>query len=195
MLRGYFWWCSLYKIIEFEDIIRVPPSLFNRPLKEAVLEVLREEYEGQIIRDVGYIVSILDLQVSELGHLVFNDGALYHKTKFEALVFSPQLQEIVEGEVALVEEYGLLVRLGPVDGFIHKSQIFDDFFSYNRDQNIMLGSKTGRILRKNDKVRARIVSISYGSRRQILRIGLTMRQPHLGKLEWIEQELKGGKNA
>jgi len=185
----------LYKVIEFEDVVRVPPSLFNKPLKEAVLSVLREEYEGHIIRDVGFIVSILDLEVSELGHLVFNDGALYHKTKFKALVFSPILQEIVEGEVVLVEEYGLLIRLGPIEGFIHKSQIFDDYFSYNREQSIMLGSKTGRIIRKNDNVRARIVSVSYGSRRQTLRIGLTMRQPYLGKLEWIEQELKGEKSA
>ena len=177
----------MYKVVEMDDVVRIPPSLFEKPLKEAALSVLREQYEGQIIRDIGLVISILDLQVSEYGQIVFNDGALYHRSRFKALVFAPVLHEVVEGEIVLIEEYGLLVRLGPLEGFIHKSQIFDDFFSYNREQNMMLGSKTGKIIRKGDRVRARIVSISYGTRRQALRVGLTMRQPFLGKIEWIEE--------
>ncbi|RLE84836.1 MAG: DNA-directed RNA polymerase [Thermoprotei archaeon] len=181
----------MFKIVEFDDVVRVPPSLFSKPLKEAVMEVLRGSYEGQIISDIGLIISILDAEASEYGEVVFNDGALYHRTKFKALVYTPMLHEVVEGEIILVEEFGMLVRLGPIDGFIHKSQIFDDYFSYSRDQDMLLGSKTGRIIRKGDKVRARIVSISYGHRRRALRIGLTMRQPYLGKIEWIEEEIKG----
>lgn len=185
----------MYKIIEFEDVIRIPPSLFEKPLREAAMEVLRERYGGQIIRNIGLVISILDVEVSEYGQVVFNDGALYHRAKFTALVFSPILHEVVEGEVILVEEFGLLVRLGPVEGFVHKSQIYDDFFSYSREQSIMLASNSGRIIRKGDRVRARVVSISYGARRQALRIGLTMRQPFLGKLEWIEEELRGERSA
>ena len=186
---------GVYKIIEFKDVVRIPPSLFGRPLKEAALEVLEEKYKGQIIHGIGLIISILDVEVSEYGHIVFNDGALYHNAKFKALVFSPALHEVVEGEVMLVEEYGLLVRLGPLEGFIHKSQIYDDFFSYNREQNILLGSSSGKVIRKGDRVRARIVNISYGTRQQTLRIGLTMRQPYLGKLEWIEEEIAGKARA
>jgi len=181
----------MFKIVEFDDIVRVPPSLFVKPLKEAVMEVLKERYEGQIITDIGLVISVLDAEPSEYGQVVFNDGALYHKTRFKALVYTPILHEVIEGEVVLVEEFGMLIRLGPLDGFLHKSQVFDDFFSYSREQDMLLGSKTGRIIRKGDKIRARIVSISYGHRRRALRIGLTMRQPYLGKLEWIEEEIKG----
>ena len=181
----------MFKIVEFDDIVRVPPSLFVKPLKEAVMEVLKERYEGQIITDIGLVISVLDAEPSEYGQVVFNDGALYHKTRFRALVYTPILHEVIEGEVVLVEEFGMLIRLGPLDGFLHKSQVFDDFFSYSREQDMLLGSKTGRIIRKGDKIRARIVSISYGHRRRALRIGLTMRQPYLGKLEWIEEEIKG----
>jgi len=181
----------MFKLIEFEDVVRIPPSMFDKPLEEATLEILKENYEGQIIRDLGIIISVLDVEVSDLGYIVYGDGASYHRARFNALVFTPELHEVVEGEVSIVEEFGLLVRLGPVEGFIHKSQIHDDFFSYNREQNLMLGSKTHRIIRKGDRVRARIVSISYGTKGHMLRIGLTMRQPFLGKLEWIEEDLKG----
>jgi DNA-directed RNA polymerase subunit E' len=42
-------------------------------------------------------------------------------------------------------------------------------------------------LKEGDKVRARIVTVSMkrGTRGKI---GLTMRQPGLGKLEWIKEE-------
>jgi len=82
------------------------------------------------------------------------------------------------------------VRVGPVDGYVHKSQIMDDVVSYSREQNAVIGQKTARVLRKGDDVRARVVAVSYGGRKQVLRVQLTMRQPYLGKLEWIKEETK-----
>jgi len=35
-----------------------------------------------------------------------------------------------------------------------------------------------------------VIAVSYGGRRQALRVQLTMRQPYLGKLEWIKEEIK-----
>jgi DNA-directed RNA polymerase subunit E' len=80
--------------------------------------------------------------------------------------------------------------VGPVDGYVHKSQIMDDVVSYSREQSAVIGQKTARVLRKGDSVRARIVAVSYGGRRQALRVQMTMRQPYLGKLEWIREEAK-----
>lgn len=185
----------MFKLVEFEDTIGIPPSKFNEPLKEAALEVLKELYEGSIIPEIGLIITILDTEVSPIGHIIYGEGNVYHNVIFKALAFSPMEREIVEGEVSVVEEFGLLVRIGPIEGFIHKSQIWDDYFSYNREQNIMLGTKTRRIIRKGDVVRARIVSVSYSIQSHNLRIALTMRQPFLGKKEWIEEQLKGEENA
>ena len=115
----------MYKLLEFEDIIRIPPALFNLPLKDAAIEVLRTNYEGRIIRGLGLAVSILDVNVDAKGIIIPGEGATYHKARVKALFFSPEPQEVVEGIVTVVAEYGIEVRLGPVDGFIHKSQIFD----------------------------------------------------------------------
>ncbi|HDJ96845.1 MAG TPA: DNA-directed RNA polymerase [Thermofilum sp.] len=186
----------MYKLLEFEDIIRIPPALFNLPLKDAAIEVLRTSYEGRIIRGLGLAVSILDVNVDAKGIIIPGEGATYHKARVKALFFSPEPQEVVEGIVTVVAEYGIEVRLGPVDGFIHKSQIFEkETFSYSREQEYLLGEKTGKILRRGDVVRARIVQVSYGTRRLRLRIGLTMTQPYLGKLEWIKEAIEVKKGA
>jgi len=188
---------EMFKLIECEGIVRIPPSMIGKPLKEAVLEVLRQEYGGQVIKDLGVVISVLDATASEYGYIIPSDGALYHKTIFKLLVFQPQMQEVVEGEVTVVEASGLLVRIGPIEGYVHRSQIMDDVVSYSREQNVVIGEKTGRVIRKGDKVRARIVAISYGGRTGTLRVQLTMKQPYLGKIEWIEEQVKkqakGGK--
>ena len=45
-----------------------------------------------------------------------------------------------------------------------------------------------RVLKKKDECLARIVAMSYKGDNP--KIGLTMRQPGLGKLEWIKEEKK-----
>jgi len=76
-----------------------------------------------------------------------------------------------------------------MDGLLHVSQITDDFMSYD-GKNGRLMSKTGnRSLGEGDKVRARIVALSINERDpRESKIGLTMRQNALGKLEWLEEE-------
>jgi DNA-directed RNA polymerase subunit E' len=180
----------MFKLVECEGVVRVPPNLLGKPLKDIILEVLRREYGGQVMRDLGVVVSVLDAEASNYGMIIPGDGGLYHKARFTMLVYAPMLQEVVEGEVGIVESTGIVVRVGPVDGYVHKSQIMDDVVSYSREQNAVIGQKTARVLRKGDDVRARVVAVSYGGRRQALRVQLTMRQPYLGKLEWIKEETK-----
>ena len=103
----------------------------------------------------------------------------------------PELYEVVEGEVVDVVEFGVFVRLGPLDGLIHISQIMDDYVSYDPKREAIIGKETGRVIEKGDKVRARIVAVSLReARKRGSKIALTMRQPGLGKLEWIEEDKK-----
>jgi len=177
--------------MKLKDVVKIPPSMLGNPLEETAFKILREQYEGVIVPGIGFIISILDVEVSELGRIVPRDPFLYHPVVFKALVYTPLLHEVVEGEVTMVEEIGAFVRMGPIDGFMHKSQVYDDTFTYDRRQLAIIGMKSGKVLRKGDTVRARIMGISMElEKTRGLRIGLTARQAFLGKLEWIEEELK-----
>jgi len=181
----------LYKLITVEDTVRVPPKLFGLPLKNSITKILMEKYEGLIDKDFGYILSIGDIKEVEEGQVVYGDGAAYHKTVFDILAYEPELYEIIEGDVVDVVDFGLFVRLGPLDGLIHISQIMDDFVSYDPKRGAIIGKETGRVIEQGDKIRARIVAVSLKeSRRKGSKIALTMRQEGLGKLEWIEEDKK-----
>src|SRR4030042_1001794 len=97
------------------------------------------------------------------------------------------MYEVVKGQVIDITGFGVFVRMGPVDGMVHVSQLMDDFVSYDSKNSIFLGRDSKRILKEGDVVRARIVSVSMGPDRQY-KIGLTTRQPGLGSLSWLDKD-------
>ncbi len=179
----------MFAIIELEEFIRIPPNKFNEDPNEVALKQLKEMYEGSISEELGYVILVIDAKVDPIGYVVARDGASYHKANCRLLTFYPKLQEVIEGEVIEILEFGSFVRIGPVDGFLHISQIMDEYISYDEKHSMLLGKKTGKKLSVGDKVRARIVALSFEKEGKI---GLTTRQPFLGKIEWIEEELKKG---
>ena len=100
----------------------------------------------------------------------------------------PEINEIVLGEVVDITEFGAFTRVGPLDALIHVSQIMDDKISYDSKNSVFVGKKTGNKLKEGDIVRARIVGISLGKGRS--KISLTMRQPLLGSIDWLDREKK-----
>jgi len=182
---------AMYKLVTLEDVVGIPPRLFDRPLEEAALEVLRDTYEGRVVEGVGLIISVLGVEASPEGYLTFGDANSYHECRFTALVFNAIPQEVVEGEVILVENVGITVRLGVIDGFVHKSQIFPTRdVIYDRDQGIVIAESGKRVIRRGDIVRARVVGVSYDEVKGMLRVRLTMRQPYLGKLDYIREQIE-----
>jgi len=185
----------LYKLIKLKDTVRVPPNMFGVPLKNSIHKILVEKYEGLLDKDIGYILTIDEVEEVGEGKITYGDGAAYHETVFSAITYIPELYEVVEGEVVDVVDFGVFVRLGPLDGLIHISQIMDDYVVYDPKREAIIGKETGKVIERGDRVRARIVAVSLKEfKRRGSKIALTMRQNGLGKLEWIEEEKNKNKN-
>ena len=172
----------VYKVVKIKGTVRVPPNLFSMDEKSAIKTVLQEKYERTINPDLGLILVIMDiLEVSD-GIIIPGDGASYHDATYEILVFKPELHEIVEGEIKEIVEFGAFVNIGCVDGLVHVSQVLDDFISYDKKTNTLSGKKTKAVVKKEDKVRAKVISVSMKNNIQDSKIGLTMRSPGLGRI-------------
>ena len=89
----------------------------------------------------------------------------------------------------VLSKFGAFVRFGPLDGLLHISQVMDDRVDVDEEGQRLIGKDSKRDLRIGDRVRTRIVAVSLNERApRESKIGLTMRQPALGKLEWIEED-------
>ena len=180
----------MFQIDQRTDVVRVSPDKFGSKLKKVAFEVLRTKYESTINSDMGYIIQVTDVDMDPIGKIIPGDGARYHKVKFSVLSFFPTLQEIVEGEIVEITDFGAFVRIGPTDALLHLSQITDDYLTSDVKQGIILASQSKRILKVGSRVRVRITAVSLGRGVAIGKIGVTCRQPFLGDIEWIEDDLK-----
>jgi len=158
--------------VSLADVVRVPPDKFGSPLEDVSLDLLKLKYESTINPEHGYLILVTKVEVDRVGKIIAGDGATYHKVRFEVLTFYPLKQELVEGEIVEVTDFGAFVRIGPADALLHLSQIMDDYLT-----------------RVGSKVRVRITAVSLGHGISMGKIGVTCRQPYLGALEWIEDDI------
>ena len=175
----------MFYLTEVQDHVRVDPKLFGLPTAEAVDKQLMETYSEYYDKELGKVIAIIEvLEVGE-GVIIPGDGAAYYKSRFKLLVWKPELQELVFGVIAEITSFGAFIEMGSMKGMIHISQTMDDYVSFSKEGSL-LGKASKRGLKQGDTCLARIVAISHkgGSSK----IGLTMRQPGLGKLDWIKED-------
>ncbi|MDH5754254.1 MAG: DNA-directed RNA polymerase [Candidatus Bathyarchaeota archaeon] len=180
----------MFKLVTLEDTIRIPPETFGNPLEAVGHQQVKAKYEGMVDEELGYVIAVTDVKVSPTGKIIPGDGAAYHKVSFSLLTFYPKIQEVVDGQIVEIADFGAFVRIGPIDALLHVSQLMDDFISHDEKQGVLLGKETKRKLTSGDQVRVRITAVSLGRAGSSGKIGVTARQPFLGKLEWVEKEVQ-----
>lgn len=173
----------MYQIVSVEEEIPVPPTKLNLDTEQAIRESIEEKFEGKIDNDVGVILAVTDIEKIGEGKILPGDPSVYYPVSFKLLTWMPKEHEIVEGEVVDITEFGAFVRCGALDGLVHVSQVMDDFVGYDEKNSQLVGKQTRKVLKEGDAVRARIISISF---KEQSKVGLTMRQPMLGALKWLE---------
>jgi DNA-directed RNA polymerase subunit E' len=179
----------MFKLYTIQSKVEIPPFLFDQPKETSARIILREDYEGIITRDFGFIIAVVDILSVSQGLVIPGNANTFHEVEFTILTFKPSVGEVVEGTIVEVVDFGSFCRLGPLDGLVHVSQICDDYISYEQVGNRFIGKETGKILEVNDNVRARIIAVSLGTGRSG-KLGLTMRQKFLGKEEWIQTDIE-----
>lgn len=182
----------MFYLVEVEDHVRVEPKHFGLETHEAVEKQLNESYVGSVSKELGYVISVISVDGVDNGVLIPGDGAAFYKSQFKLLVWKAELHELVFGTIAEIANFGAFMQIGPAQGMIHISQTMEDYVSLNKTGTLS-GKASKRNIAKGDECMARIVAISFKGGEP--KIGLTMRQPGLGKVEWIKEDKKKKVNA
>ena len=181
----------MYFRMKLVDKVRVPPNRLGEPLNAVVLNVLQQQLEGAIDREIGIFIAVTQILGVGEGELIPGDGAVYYDVTFEALVLRLALQEVIEGDVVETTTFGCFVSLGPIDAMLHVSQISDDFINYDEKNGRLICQESKRFIGVGDPIRARVVTLSLNEREpRESKIGLTMRQAGLGTRRWLEEDLE-----
>jgi ribonuclease R len=87
--------------------------------------------------------------------------ALYHCAYLQG-----RIGEEFDGQVGMVMEYGIYVRLQPsgIEGLVHVSRLRDDYYRYHEESLTLVGSRTRRVLKVGQAVRVRLTAVRLAER-------------------------------
>jgi DNA-directed RNA polymerase subunit E' len=179
----------MYYRVKVEDTVRIMPDQFGDDLDMVIKSIVQQSFEGTVRKDDGIIVVAENIEPVGDGIVIHGDGAMYQKVQFDALTFKPEMQEVLDGIICEIVEFGAFCHIGPIDALIHMSQMMNDYVQVDAENEIITGKEKKKKLKVGDSVRARIVAVSLNelSARES-KIGLTMRQPSLGSHEWLHED-------
>lgn len=183
-----------YKV-DVEDVVGIPPSLFDADLTLVLKDILNEEIVGKVDKDLGVVLGVINVTKTGAAKVIPVDSSAYVDVEYSLLSFKPDLQNVYGGKIKEVAEFGAFMGLGPFDALIHVSQLMNDFVNFDAKNKNFVGKESGNMLSKGDFVFARVVSVSYKNNSVQSKIGLTMRQAGLGKIEWFEKETQTKKSG
>ena len=174
--------------IELRSHVRIDPKYFNEDVNKSVIDQLNEQFESFISKDLGISIGVSEVINVGEGIIIPGDGGAYYDTKFKILTFRPEIQELCLGEITDITDFGAFINIGPIDGMIHIGQTMDDYVTFSKS-GVLTGKETKQNLKIKDTCKARIIAISYKNIRDP-KIGLTMRQPQLGAMAWLDEPKK-----
>jgi len=82
--------------------------------------------------------------------------------RYVCMVLKPQLGTVFPGVVSGMTEYGFWVELPDVlaEGFIRLANMQDDYYGYLKEREMLVGQRTGKVIRVGQSVRVRLVNVS-----------------------------------
>ncbi|MFB6267996.1 MAG: DNA-directed RNA polymerase [Halodesulfurarchaeum sp.] len=179
----------MYKRVRLKDTVEVPPEHLADVTPDLIRHLLQDKLEGRMDEQVGSIVTVTEVHDVGEGAVVPNQPGVYYEAEFDALTFDPEMQEVIDGEIVEVVNFGAFVGIGPVDGLLHVSQISDEYLAFDEENQQLASRESNSTIGVGDGVRARIVTKSIDERNpRESKIGLTAKQPGLGKHGWLREK-------
>ena len=138
----------MYAMIKVEDTVRISPEMFGEDLNKVIEELVQTTFEGTMRKNHGIILVADNIKPVGDGIVIHGDGDMYQKVEFDALTFKPYLQEVLDGVVCEIVEFGAFCHIGPLDALVHMSQIMNDYVEVNSENEMIVGREKKKTRRR-----------------------------------------------
>lgn len=126
-----------------------------------LIKIQVRNIENQIIGEHGYVVLIVEFSYTDKGTVEKESGNVSFKINYNAIIFKPIKDEIVDCVVVMITEYGYFCRMGPVKVFVSRCMI-DNNWEYLSEENVWKNDERV-IIEKNSIVRLKLVAVKINS--------------------------------
>jgi DNA-directed RNA polymerase II subunit RPB7 len=147
------------------------PKEYGPNLKEKVREKLVETLENTCSERYGFILKVYEVDIERLEGRIESTGMQPNRggtatftVTYNAIVFKPFRNEVLEGQVKSVAQQGVFCQCGPMQVFISKANLADDEnkFEWKGDQTPacwMSNDEKQTKIQEKTKMRIRLMGV------------------------------------
>jgi DNA-directed RNA polymerase II subunit RPB7 len=115
----------MFYIGEITRYIMLDPKFLYKDYKGHIERIVRENVEGRCLGKKGYAIAVVNITDQKLGLIDNNTGGVKVTVKLQVLFMKFFINEVIDVVVSSVNEYGITVKAGPVEGIIWSSADVD----------------------------------------------------------------------
>lgn len=150
----------MFFIMSFVEPITMSPYTLGKDLQSLIKEKLIDRVQGSVTKRYGYIICVMKFTEIASGKVLDTSGDVIFNVKYKAAVMKPFVNEIMDGVVDRVENYGIHVVAGVLKIFISQSNFPSDF-AYNESSNSYKSEEQNDEIKIDTEVRFRIIAINF----------------------------------
>ncbi|GMI21599.1 hypothetical protein TeGR_g1811 [Tetraparma gracilis] len=110
----------MFYVTTLTHSVVLPPRYFGSTLHATITRLVRESVEGKALAHYGYVVSVLHVPQEKMkgGVIEYDSGDVVFAVEYEALLFRPFKNEVLDAVVTDVNSMGFFAFVGPLRVFV-----------------------------------------------------------------------------
>uniref|UniRef100_A0A7S1ERI9 DNA-directed RNA polymerase II subunit RPB7 n=1 Tax=Timspurckia oligopyrenoides TaxID=708627 RepID=A0A7S1ERI9_9RHOD len=168
----------MYYVLQLQRRVQIEPRLFNRNIEQTIIQKLINDVEGKFAGGNGFVVAVINLVHGvPSGQLDDGTGFAIFPVTYNAIVYRPFKNEVVDAIVSRVTQHGFFAEAGPLTIFVSHHLIPEDM-AYQSMPEGFVSTDQGETITRDTKVRLKIIGLKI----EVTDISATgsMRDDYLG---------------
>jgi DNA-directed RNA polymerase II subunit RPB7 len=160
-------------------VINVHPQFLGPKLKQHIKEQCRLQVQGErSVSGLGFVILVLSIEDAAIGKGVIDHltGTTRYEVGYDAIIFRPFKNEVMDTTVVVCSSTGIFVSAGPLNLFVPKLHVPTDY-EFRPEDASWVHPETGATIKAGSDVRVKILGAS--SQGQVSAVG-TINEPYLG---------------
>ncbi len=154
----------MFYVLQLTHSLVIPPIHFGPKLYDTLTTLLRSSVEGSALSTYGYVVQVISVPRSSItaGVIEYDSGDVAFDIRYEALLFRPFKNEVVDAVVTDVNNLGFFAYVGPLRVFVSERLFPGDLNGvegggYDGDSNSWISADNEVQIKDGCGVRVRII--------------------------------------
>uniref|UniRef100_A0A6B2LN88 S1 motif domain-containing protein n=1 Tax=Arcella intermedia TaxID=1963864 RepID=A0A6B2LN88_9EUKA len=158
----------MFFLVTLSKDVQMHPSSFGPRIHDAIKRQLRSDVEGTVHGTYGFIIVVTSVKDIPLGE-VQEGGMVKFYVKYDAIVFRPFRNQVLDAVVESVDGLGIRANAGPLSVFIYKDHIPSDM-TYDSSIPAYTMSDTTDKIQAGELIRLKITGLRFDASEIVCKI-------------------------